>query len=88
MSDQIEKPAEAHGPSGKNSSLWGQIIAALWIAGWSAFKFITRPDQIDMGDVLISGIGIAGVFIPVYFSILMDKIKEIRLGGRDGGSGK
>jgi hypothetical protein len=87
LSEQIKKQ-DSGGISGKGSSLWGQIIAALWIGGWSAFKFIARPDNIDIGDVLISGVGIAGVFIPVYFSILMDKIKEIRLGKNEEGQGK
>lgn len=66
--------------SGKGSSLWAQIFASLWIASWSAFKFLRAPERIDIGDVMLSGVGIAGCFIPVYFSIIMDKIKDIRFG--------
>ncbi len=66
--------------TGKNSSLWAQIIAAVWIAGWSATKFISKPQSIDMADVMFSGLGIAACFMPIYFSIIMDKIKDIKIG--------
>lgn len=68
-------------PGAKPASLWAQIIAAVWIAGWSAFKFARAPEAIDMIDVMLSGVTIAACFIPVYFSIILDKIKEIKLGG-------
>lgn len=64
---------------GKESSLLAQIIASVWIAGWSAFSFISGR-KLDMGDIMLSGMGIAACFLPVYFSIIMDKIKEIKLG--------
>jgi len=62
--------------SGKSSSLVSQIIAAAWIAGWSAFKFAKSPDSIGVGDIMLSGVGIAACFMPVYFSIIMDKLKK------------
>lgn len=62
----------------KESSLFAQIVAAVWIAGWCSFTFISGRD-ISVLDIILSGIGIAAMFIPVYFSIFMDKIKEIRL---------
>jgi hypothetical protein len=65
----------------KDTSHAGMIIGAIWIAGWSAWKFIARPDLIVVTDIIYSGIGIAACFAPVYFSILMDKIKDIRFGG-------
>jgi len=64
----------------KSSSLWGQIVAAIWIAGWSSFKFFKTPLSIDIGDVILSGLAIAACFLPVYFSIIMDKIKDIKIG--------
>jgi hypothetical protein len=74
-------------PSAKSSSLWAQIIAAVWIAGWSAYKFVSNAAAIDMSDVMLSGLAIAACFTPVYFSIIMDKIKDIRFGSAptDGG---
>lgn len=62
----------------KNASLWGQIIAAVWVAGWSAYKFITSPAEVQ--DIIFSGLSIAACFSPVYFNLLLDKIKEIKWG--------
>lgn len=62
----------------KKASLWGQIFAAIWVAGWSAFKFIKTPAE--MTDVIVSGLAIAACFSPVYFNLLLDKIKEIKWG--------
>lgn len=67
----------------KVTSLWSQIFMACWIAGWSAFKFIetvSTGQSIDISDILLSGVGVAASFSPVYFSIVMDKIKDIRFG--------
>ena len=72
-----------HELQAKPISLKSQLIAALWIAGWSAFKFIREPTEISVNDVLFSGLGIAACFSPVYLSIVMDKIKEIRFGDKD-----
>ena len=63
----------------KKSSLIAQIVAAVWIACWSIVKFVSAPAYIDMIDVMFSGLGIAACFLPVYFSIIMDKIKDIKL---------
>ena len=40
--------------------------------------------KLDMGDIIGSGVAIAAVFSPVYFSIFLDKIKDIRTGGSQG----
>jgi len=61
----------------KKSSLLGQIIAALWIAGWSAYLFFTTPQIRSVTDIVFSGLAIAACFTPVYFSILLDKIVTI-----------
>lgn len=66
----------------KPVSLKSQLIAALWVAGWSAFKFIREPMNISINDVLFSGLGIAACFSPVYLSIVLDKVKEIRFGDK------
>lgn len=67
----------------KSTSLIGQIFASVWIAGFSAYKFIATK-QIDIQDVIFSGIGIVACFSPVYFSIILDKIKEIKLCKKSG----
>ena len=76
MSDIPEQ--KQGGISAKTSSKVAQIVAAVWIAGWSGFTFISGKN-IDMGDIMLSGIGIAATFTPVYFSIILDKIKDIKL---------
>jgi hypothetical protein len=69
----------------KGASLWGQIAAAIWIGGGNTAQFIKdlaagRP--LDPFAIIISGLAIAACFIPVYFNLLMDKIREIKLGGK------
>lgn len=64
----------------KKASLWGQIIAAVWVAGWSAFNFIKNASSIQITDIIFSGLAIAACFSPVYFNLLLDKIKEIKWG--------
>jgi len=66
---------------GKDVSLVGQIIAAAWVAAWCAAKFISGGlGNIQITDIILSGCGEAACFTPVYFSIIMDKIKDIRFG--------
>lgn len=71
------------GVHAKFASLWGQIIAAVWIAGWSTaqnIKDIIAGNHIDIKEIIFSGLAIAACFTPVYFNLIMDKIKEIKLG--------
>lgn len=68
----------------KDYSLLAQIISAIWMLGWNSFQFakeIMNGVHIDVNDILISGLSIALCFSPVYVSIILDKIKEIKLGG-------
>ena len=81
MSDEqipIEKDIKL---KAKNTSHISQIVSAIWIAGWSAFAFITG-NPIGITDIIFSGLAIACSFTPVYFSLILDKIKEIKLGGK------
>lgn len=61
----------------KTSSLAAQVVGAIWIAVWSAYKFIKAPTY-DVTDVVLSGVSIAACFVPVYFNLIMDKIKDIK----------
>lgn len=62
----------------KTTSLIAQIIAALWVAVWSAKNFITEGGKTN--DIIFSGFAIAACFSPVYFNMILDKIKNIRFG--------
>lgn len=69
------------GLQAKPISLKSQVLASVWIAGWTAYKFTRSGSVIEINDIIFSGLGIAACFSPVYLSIVMDKIKEIRFGG-------
>ena len=80
-----EKEEKKEQKGAKEYSLFGQIVASVWVAGWSAFKFakgIISGQTVEITDIIYSGIAIAACFSPVYVSILFDKIKEIRFGGK------
>lgn len=62
----------------KTTSLIAQIIAALWVAVWSAKNFIVSGGEIN--DIIFSGFAIAACFSPVYFNMILDKIKTIKFG--------
>lgn len=79
-----EEIKEEKGIKAKSASLWGQIIAAVWIAGWTTaqnIKDIIASNHIDIKEIIFSGLAIAACFTPVYFNLIMDKVKEIKLGG-------
>lgn len=62
----------------KITSLIAQIVAALWVAFWSGKKFIDNGGSIT--DIIFSGFAIAACFSPVYFNLVLDKIKKIKFG--------
>lgn len=73
-----EEGKKGKGPA-KKTSFAAQIFSAVWIAVLTickGFGFI----GLETGDIIYSGIAIAGIFMPVYFSIWMDKIRDIKLG--------
>lgn len=79
-----KQPEEKKGIKAKGASLWGQITAAVWIGGWNAAQFIREiigGQHISGNEIIFSGLAIAACFTPVYFNLIMDKIKEIKLGG-------
>lgn len=83
MEETKANKSETKGIKAKNASLWGQIAAAIWIGGWSSAQFLQNlknGQQIRATDIIISGLAIAACFTPVYFNLIMDKIKEIKLG--------
>lgn len=62
----------------KESSKWAQIFAALWIAVLTILRGLGII-SLDIIEIILSGITIAGCFIPVYFSIFLDKLKELKI---------
>jgi hypothetical protein len=81
MSDVTEK----QGLSAKNVTLKTMIIAAVWIGALSLLKafwplFSEGTFGLDMKEIVLSGAVIAGVFSPVFVSIILDKVKDIKVG--------
>lgn len=74
--------------SAKEISKWSMVIASFWIgilslikAFWPLFV-IDRSFGLEMGDIIFSGVALAAIFTPVYFSIFLDKVKDIKVGGK------
>ena len=81
MSEEVKEKKDI---KAKDASLVGQIIASVWIGGLCLAVFITaivRKQPVKITDIILSGFAIAGCFVPVYFNMIMDKIKNIRFGG-------
>ena len=75
-----------NGIKAKGVSLWGQIAAAVWIGGWNSAQFVNaliKGVEINSTAIITSGLAIAACFTPVYFNLIMDKIREIKLGGNN-----
>jgi len=73
--------------SAREVSKWSMVVAALWIAILSMLKafwsVISGPNSIfglDMNEIIYSGLALAAVFSPIYMSIMLDKLKELRNG--------
>ena len=92
MSD-IEEKKEDKKNSPKQISFLAMILSGIWIgvlslikAFWGIFGILIAPLKevsfgLTIGDIVFSGVILAAVFTPIYFSIILDKVKEIKLGG-------
>jgi hypothetical protein len=76
MSDRTEPEAKKTGA--KQYSLFAQIFSGVWIAVLTILKGL-RIITLETQDIIYTGVAIAAIFSPVYFSIFLDKIREIRL---------
>jgi hypothetical protein len=82
MPDTVEKK----GPGAKDVSLASMVVAGVWIGALSLLKAFWRllaekEFGLSMEEILLSGVVLAAIFTPVYLSIILDKIRDIRLGG-------
>jgi DMSO/TMAO reductase YedYZ heme-binding membrane subunit len=82
MSDVAEK----RGPGAKGVSLASMVVAGAWIGALTVLKafwgLITQKEfGLSMEEILLSGVVLAAIFTPVYLSIILDKIRDIKLGG-------
>jgi hypothetical protein len=77
MSD-VKELQEGKKMGAKQYSLFAQIFSGLWIIVLTILKGL-KIISLELEDIIYSGIAVAAIFSPVYFSIFLDKIKEIRL---------
>jgi hypothetical protein len=68
----------------KTASKMAQVFAGLWIVVLTILKGLGII-QLGVDEIIYTGVSIAAIFMPVYFSIWLDKIKDIRF-GKDGGT--
>jgi hypothetical protein len=79
MADDTELSAQKEKKVGaKQYSLFAQIFSGLWISVHTVLKGMGIM-KLEMSDIIYSGVAIAAIFMPVYFSIFLDKIKDIKL---------
>jgi len=83
MNDTVDEKKD--GPSAKDVSLKSMIIAAAWIglltlakAFWGLIS--DKAFGLSVSEIVLSGLMIAAVFSPVYLAIVLDKIKDIKIG--------
>lgn len=75
MSDNQQQP---QGGSKKDVSFLWQVFGALWIVGWCVHLFAFSGNPYGVGDIIASGAAIIAMFSPVYLSIILDKIKDLK----------
>jgi len=87
MSEEVkETPAEnKKGRLAKDVSLKSMIVSALWIGILSLAKAFwglvsDRAFGLTINEIALSGVMPAAVFSPVYLSIVLDKIRDIKVG--------
>lgn len=68
MAEEEKKSGKA-----KISSLIGQIVAALWIAGYGSFYIIKNIETMEVWSIIFLGLAIAACFTPIYFNLILDK---------------
>jgi hypothetical protein len=71
----------------KDISLKSMVISGVWITLLSLVKAFwglvsEKPFGLSMDEILLSGVVLAGIFTPVYLSIILDKVRDIKIGGK------
>ena len=74
----MEEQKKENKKGAKDYSLFSMIFSGVWIIALTLLKGFDVIKLSIMEEIIPSGIAIAGVFSPIYFSIFLDKIKDIR----------
>ena len=74
----MEEQKKENKKGAKDYSLFSMIFSGVWIITLTLLKGFDVIKLSIMEEIIPSCIAIAGVFSPIYFSIFLDKIKDIR----------
>jgi len=85
MSEEV-KVTEEKKPGAKDVTLRAMIVASIWIGlltiAKALWKVLFKADfGLTMQEILLSGVVMAAIFSPVYLSVILDKVKDIKIGG-------
>jgi hypothetical protein len=79
VSSVVPTPAPTPGKvDKKEATFFAMVLAALWVAGWSAYGFISGAMPMTSWNVIASGLAIAGCFCPIYISVIIKAVKELK----------
>ena len=78
MEEQKKEQKKENKKGAKDYSLFSMIFSGVWIITLTLLKGFDVIKLSIMEEIIPSGIAIAGVFSPIYFSIFLDKITDIR----------
>lgn len=76
MSEEITEEKK-NGLGAKFLSKLSMIFAGIWIGVLTILKGFNKID-LSIKEIIWSGIAIAAVWTPTYFSIFLDKVKEMK----------
>lgn len=87
MNEPVKNEKAGNGFNAKGASLASMVVSAVWIGSLSVLKalwglFAEKEFGLTMNEIVLSGLMLAAVFSPVYLSIVLDKIRDIKIGGQ------
>ena len=80
--ESIEKKS---GHGAKEISLLSMVISAIWVGSLSLLKgfwglLSAKAFGLTMNEIVLSGIIMAAIFSPVYLNLILEKIRDIKIG--------
>lgn len=72
--EEFVKEASSKSLKAKDASLWGQILAALFITGFGSFYIIKNIMTLNPLTIIWFGLAIGACFSPVYFNLIIEKL--------------
>ena len=85
----MEVNNETKKPGAKDVTLISMILSAIWIGLLTIIKafwklFSANEFGLSMNEIVLSGLIMAALFSPVYLSIILDKVRDIKISSPKG----